>query len=170
MEQPLPLEIERKYLIRLPEETQLNLYSTRRIRIAQHYLLRAADGSTRRLRESEEEGNTVYMYNEKRRISGFTRVELEWAVSKEEFLSLMSERDNGLRTIQKVRWCVPFDAHILEIDVFPFWQDRAVLEVELKSEDETFSLPNWVHVLREVTYDPRYLNTNLAKHVPMDEI
>jgi len=57
----------------------------------------------------------------------------------------------------------------LEIDVFPFWRDRAFCECELQSEDEPLPLPDWLHVYREVTDDPRYTNRALARSVP-DEI
>ena len=58
----------------------------------------------------------------------------------------------------------------MELDVYPFWQDRAILEVEVKSEDEALLLPPDVTVVAEVTADKRYKNVNLAKSVPNDEI
>ena len=63
-------------------------------------------------------------------------------------------------------WCIPFDFHVLEIDLYPFWNDQAVLEVELKSEEEAFLLPPEIRVIREVTEDPRYLNSSLARELP----
>ena len=80
-----------------------------------------------------------------------------------------AERDEALRTIEKTRYLVPFEGHTLEIDVFPFWRDRAFCECELQSEDEPLPLPDWLHVYREVTDDPRYTNRALARSVP-DEI
>ena len=75
----------------------------------------------------------------------------------------------SLRTIEKTRYLVPFEGHTLEIDVFPFWRDRAFCECELQSQDEPLPLPDWLHVYREVTDDPRYTNRALARSVP-DEI
>ena len=48
-----------------------------------------------------------------------------------------------------------------EVDVFE-WSNKGLLvaEVELDSEKETFSLPNWV--TQEVTDDIRYFNSNLV--------
>ena len=60
--------------------------------------------------------------------------------------------------------------HTLEIDVFPFWTDRAFCEAELSSETEVLELPPWVEVIREVTEDARYNNSSLARAVPMDDI
>ena len=63
---------------------------------------------------------------------------------------------------------MPFEGHTLEIDVFPFWHNRAFCECELQSEDEPLALPDWLHVYREVTSDPRYTNRALARSVPDD--
>ena len=41
-----------------------------------------------------------------------------------------------------------------------------MLEVELQSEEEEFLLPPELRVIREVTGDPRYLNSSLARELP----
>ena len=112
---------------------------------------------------------TRYYYTEKTRVTAVTRIECEHEITAAEFEALLSERDEALRTIEKTRYLVPFEGHTLEIDVFPFWRDRAFCECELQSEDEPLPLPDWLHVYREVTDDPRYTNRALARSVP-DEI
>ena len=87
-------------------------------------------------------------------------------VAAEHLDESVAERDEALRTIEKTRYLVPFEGHTLEIDVFPFWNDRAFCECELQSEDEPLPLPDWLHVYREVTDDPRYTNRALARSVP----
>ena len=164
------LEIERKFLIRMPDEDELRCFADRRLHITQCYLVRGADGASRRVRKSEENGFITYTYTEKKRISGFTRLEKEKEITAEEYDFLLSQRDEKLRTIEKIRWCIPFEAHVLEIDVFSFWKDRALLEIELTSEDEAFQIPPSIEVLREVTNDPRYLNTSIAATIPMDRL
>ncbi len=59
---------------------------------------------------------------------------------------------------------------MLEFDIYPFWQERAILEIELESEDQQTIIPDWVHVIRDVTFDYRYKNVQLAAQVPMDTI
>ena len=66
--------------------------------------------------------------------------------------------------------CLPYRGKLLEVDLYPFWQDRAILEVELASEDETFALPDYLTVITEVTGDRRYKNVQLARSVPYDEL
>lgn len=57
-----------------------------------------------------------------------------------------------------------------EVDVFPFWQDRAFCEVELPDEATVVTLPEFLDVIREVTEDKRYTNLALAREIPMEEI
>ena len=56
------------------------------------------------------------------------------------------------------------------MDIYPFWQDRAILEVEVRGEEETVLLPRGLHVIREVSADKRYKNVNLAKEIPTDPL
>lgn len=168
MEGSVPLEIERKFLIQRPEEELLRRVSARRIAMTQSYLIPGPEGETRRLRHSRWEGGEARYYTEKKRITAVTRVEREREITPEEYEALRAQLDPGRRVLEKVRWCVPYAGHTLEIDVFPFWDDRAFCEAELRSEDEELLLPDWLHVLREVTDDPRYTNSALAKEIPMD--
>ena len=182
-EASLPLEIERKFLIALPDAALLGEKSVKRLSIAQVYLRAGTSGAGRRIRRFSLAasvlspgggrirrarcGNeTRYYYTEKTRVTAVTRIEREHEIPAAEFEALLSERDEALRTIEKTRYLVPFERHTLEIDVFPFWNDRAFCECELQSEDEPLPLPDWLHVYREVTDDPRYTNRALARSVP----
>ena len=80
--------------------------------------------------------------------------------------ALLKEADPTRHPVEKTRWCIPCGSHVLEIDLYPFWSDQAVLEVELQNEEEEFLLPPELRVIREVTGDPRYLNSSLARELP----
>ena len=54
--------------------------------------------------------------------------------------------------------------------MFPFWEDRAFCEAELKSEDEPLELPEWMHLVREVSADRRYTNYALARRIPEETL
>jgi CYTH domain-containing protein len=161
-----PLEIERKFLIEYPDPVWLERQpGSRRVEIIQTYLL--SDGSsTRRVRSWTEAGRTVYIRTCKRRLSDRTRVEVEDELTQADYLALLSQADPARHPLEKTRWCIPFDSHVLEIDLYPFWNDQAVLEVELQSEGEEFLLPPEIRVIREITGDPRYLNSSLARELP----
>ena len=163
-----PLEIERKYLIRRPDRAELERRAVRRIEIRQVYLIRGEEGENRRVRHSRWKGGEAWYYTEKLKRSDLVRVEREREISPAEAEELLAQADTERRPIEKERWCVPWAGHTLEIDLFPFWEDRAFCEIELQSPEEDVPLPDWITLLREVTDDPRYTNSALAREIPMD--
>jgi len=158
----LPLEIERKFLIAYPSLSWLKEQpGARKAELEQTYLISGPD-SSRRVRLWRE-GAELHCYRSvKRALSNRTRIEEEDEISAEEYRLLLEEADPERRPVRKTRWCIPYEGHVLEIDLYPFWSTQAVLECELESEDEAFSLPPELTVLREVTEDRRYLNSVLA--------
>ena len=65
--------------------------------------------------------------------------------------------------IEKTRYVVRENGCAFEID--EFHAENAgliVIEIELASEDQAVDLPDWIG--EEVTHDPRYYNSNLARH------
>ena len=59
---------------------------------------------------------------------------------------------------------------MFEIDVYPFWNDRAIMEIELDYEGQEIVFPPEIQIIAEVTADKRYTNSSLAKQVPYDSI
>ena len=166
----VPLEIERKFLIRMPDEETLRHESVKRIEISQLYLKLTSEAGSRRLRRSRWDGGQALYLTEKIHLTDRTRIEREREITPQEWDALLPEADETRRLIEKTRWCVPSGAHTVEIDVFPFWNDRAFCEVELSTEDEPFTLPGWIDVIREVTEDSRYTNSALALEIPDEAI
>ena len=65
--------------------------------------------------------------------------------------------------IKKIRYKIPYDGLTWEVD--EFLGDNAgliVAEVELSDEKQAFNKPEWAG--EEVSDDPRYFNSNLARH------
>ncbi len=163
----MPYEIERKFLICRPD--LLNLANLCKIqKISQTYLT-ATEGSVR-VRRLEEKGQVSYIETAKRSISAIKRQELELPLTEEEYNRRLANRDPRRQTIHKTRYCLPYGGHTFEIDIFPFWSRQAIMEVELKSESEEFTLPPFIRVLREVTEDDAYSNHSLAREVPPEEV
>ena len=165
----MKLEIERKYLIAPPERRQLDRLCTRRDLIRQTYLLSEKD-CVERVRLRGCGVSAEYTHCIKRRRSALCREESETRIDAAEYRRLLLRADPTLNPIEKTRWCIPFAGHILEIDCYPFWADRAVLEVELEDETEEIRLPEWIRVIKEVTDDNRYTNRALAAELPYDAI
>ena len=137
--------------------------------IEQTYLL-CESGKNTRVRKICEGGKVSFIKTVKQRISVLSSFEEENEITESEYAHELTCADPDKKTIVKTRYCIPFGKHTVEIDLYPFWSDRAILEVELASEDEEFSIPSYIRVIKEVSDDARYKNTKLAKSVPMDEI
>ena len=166
----IPIETERKFLILIPSyEDMKNQKQFRERKIIQTYLERT-DNKNARVREITENGKISYIKTVKERISILSCFEEEEEISKEEYNRLLEKADKEKKSINKTRFSFEYSNHILEIDVYEFWNDRATLEIELKSEDESFSIPTFIKVIKEISADARYKNTNLAKSIPFDEI
>ena len=164
-------EIERKYLIRMPDVEALRaLPGCQEWDITQIYLTDGEGGQTRRVRRVIEAGQTRYYRTFKRRLTDLSSAEDEGEITREVFDRLCLERDRGRVPILKTRFRVPYRGHVLEYDVYPFWSDRAILEIELESEDETADIPPEVKVIRDVTGEKAYKNRQLAKRVPMEAL
>ena len=58
----------------------------------------------------------------------------------------------------------------MEFDIYPFWNDRAILEIELEREDEGAAIPDYVQIIRDVSADPAYKNRSLAENVVYETI
>jgi len=160
---PEPYEIERKYLIEYPDMKWLEHNpSCQRIEIIQTYLKSAA-GEEVRVRQRGTDGNYVYYQTIKRRISDIKRVELERRLSQAEYLKLLMEADTTKRQIRKSRYCLTYENQYFEIDVYPFWTDKAIVEIELSDENAEIVFPKQLKVIKEVTGDDAYKNASLAK-------
>ncbi len=158
-----PLEIERKYLIAYPDLSWLeSLPETTKSEITQTYLI-APEGEERRVRMRQEGDIVTYYHTVKRKVTAVTREEREAVITEVEYYAYLTEADPDKRPLQKTRYCVPLGGLCIEIDVYPFWTDQAVAEVELDSEDTPVEFPPEIKVIREVTGDQAFKNSELAK-------
>lgn len=161
--EPEPMEIERKFLIEYPNIKWLeSLPNCRKVDIIQTYLV-SGNGDELRVRQRGENGSYICFKTRKRLIDGMKRIELEERLSQEEYMRLLMEADPTKRPIRKTRYCLTWDNQYFEIDVYPFWNDRAVAEIELSDENTPIRFPKELKVIREVTDDPTYKNAALAE-------
>ena len=160
--EPEPYEIERKFLIEYPDiSALLRLPNCKKVEIIQTYL--KADGDEEiRIRQRGEQGHYIYYETRKRTISGLQRVEIERKLSKEEYLERMMDADPSKRPIRKDRYCLADGNQYFEIDIYPFWKDQAIMEIELTDPEEEIHFPEMIRIIREVTEDEAYKNAALA--------
>ena len=161
----MAFEIERKYLIEYPDLNILESYP--KSEIAQTYL-KTDDGFTTRVRKRTSGGVTKYIFTEKKRISDLKCIENERVIGIDEYEELLKLADPERMTVEKIRYCLPYAGRVVEVDVYPFWSDRAIAEVEMESESEEVKLPEFIRVIRDVTSEKAYKNYALAKEIPTD--
>lgn len=161
--EPEPFEIERKYLIEYPDIAWLESNPTcQRIEIIQTYL-NSSNGDEVRVRQRGADGNYIYFQTIKRKVSDLKRVEIERRLSQAEYLKLLMDADTTKRQIRKTRYCLTYDNQYFEIDVYPFWNDKAIAEIELSDENATINFPKQIKIIKEVTDDESYKNASLAQ-------
>ena len=161
--EPEPYEIERKFLIEYPDLAALEkLPNCQRVEIIQTYLT-APQGEESRVRQRGIDGNYIYFQTTKKKVTDLKRVEVERRLSKDEYLRLLMDADPGCRPIRKTRYCLTYDNQYFEIDVYPFWKDKAIVEIELADENEEIRFPAQIKVMEEVTDDESYKNASLAR-------
>ena len=145
-------EIERKYLIDHIKWQQVDkpkgqLY-------IQGYLL-TDPNKTIRVRLTEKSGFLTI----KGLPIGATRSEYEYEIPTEDARELL---DNfPISELSKIRYKITFDNKTWEIDEYRGNNTGLIVaEIELKSEDEHFTIPPWVD--REITGEEKYYNSNLV--------
>jgi adenylate cyclase len=144
-------EIERKFLVQGEGWRQ-----GARQRLCQCYLNRDKERTVRVRIAGDKAFLTIKGANR-----GATRSEFEYEIPVKDAEQLLTLGDGP--TIEKNRHVIDYEGSRWEVD--EFLGDNAglvVAEIELSSEDQTFSRPPWLS--REVTHDSRYYNSNLAAH------
>jgi adenylate cyclase len=149
----MPIEIERKFLVK--DDTWRGLAVG--VPYCQGYIVSGL-GKTVRVRIAGEQAFLT--------IKGAT---VALARSEYEYPIPVADAAEMLKTlcesplIEKQRYKIAIDEVIWEVDEFSGAnQGLTIAEVELQHADQPIILPTWVGA--EVSHDPRYFNSNLAKH------
>ena len=149
----MAIEIERKFLV-TGEGWRRSVLAESAVR--QGYLSSNAKATVRvRIRNDSQALLTL-----KGAVQGMTRPEFEYEIPLSDGLSLLEMARPHV--VEKRRYDVLHDGLTWEVDVFEGRHAGLILaEVELDSEDQALTLPDWVG--REVTDDDRYYNASLSR-------
>ena len=164
------VEIERKYVIRMPDVamfSSLDGYSESEI--VQTYLS-SEPGVTRRVRRRCFSDVTRYYETRKTRIDRMSSIEEEGELSEEEYNSLLQLIMPGTRPIVKKRYTFVYKNQVFEIDIYPEWERSAIMETELASREADPEIPEFIEILREVTGDKSYSNASMSRLFPKEII
>jgi adenylate cyclase len=148
------VEIERKFLVN--SEKWQALEKPKGDYLRQGYLSDDID-CTVRVRETNNEGFLTI----KGRSEGIARAEYEYPIPKGDAKQML---DTLAKTqLAKTRHKIIIGKHTWDVDVFHGTNDGLILaEVELESVDDKIELPDWLE--KEVSDDPKYFNSSLAKN------
>lgn len=145
------MEIERKFLIKnLPSD--LSVYPCRQIE--QGYL---CTNPVVRIRRDNDKYELTYKGK-----GAMVREEYNLPLTKDSYEHLKEKIDG--RLIAKKRYMIPFQCHIIELDVFEGDLSPLILaEVEFDSEQEanSFIAPDWF--AEDVTFSKLYHNSYLSQ-------
>jgi len=163
-----PLEIERKFLVRMPDLNQLtSQYFAEKTDLFQTFLLADEPDEEKRLRKRGKNGGCTYFLTKKRAThSILSRIEQEEKITQKEYYYLLQQADPALKQFSKERYCFVYGNLYFQLDVYPFWKDYAILEIELTAEEQNIELPPFITVLKEVTDDSAFKDYSLAKSIP----
>jgi len=149
----MALEIERKFLV-----TGNYWQVAAGVQFSQGYLNRDKNRTVRvRVRVADNQGFLTI----KGATSGATRTEFEYEIPVSDAESLLQMCEGPI--IQKLRRNINYKGFKWEVDEFQGDNlGLVVAEIELSDENQPFEKPSWIG--KEVTYDARYFNSNLAQH------
>jgi len=146
------IEIERKYLVK-DRSVVDGMAGTR---MAQGYV--ADNGMWVRVRIA---GDRAFLTLKGKSV-GLARAEFEYPIPLADARTLLADHCS-LGKLEKVRYLVPVEGFVFEVDVFEGALAGLVMaEVELASEDVASPVPPWLGA--EVSHDLRYSNSQLARN------
>jgi len=148
------IEIERKFLVK---SDAFKNEACQKFRIIQGFLNRDPE-RTVRVRLKDDKG--ILTVKGLSSNDGLSRFEWEKEISKNDAKALLEFCEKGV--IDKIRYEIKVNHHIFEVDEF-FGDNEGlvVAEIELNSEGETFTKPDWLG--EEVTGNIKYYNSQLSK-------
>ena len=148
------IEIERKFLV---THNDYRKEASKKSSITQGYL-NSDPERTVRIRLKDQVG--FITVKGKSNASGLSRFEWEKEISKTDAEALLKLCENIV--VSKIRYEVSVGNHLFEVDEFlGANKGLVVAEIEISSEDEKFSKPDWLG--QEVTGDLKYYNSYLSK-------
>ena len=168
MSENLPLEIEKKFLIKMPDLKWIEKNTNCQIaKISQTYLGFKRNGFGDRVRKMTINGKTKYFHTSKKSISDMTRIEIEKEISEKEYYDFLQAKNKG-KSLFKTRYIIYLNGLRYEIDVYPFWQETAILEIELEKENQKYEIPDFIDIIGDVTGNRDYSNSSLVNKYKSD--
>lgn len=151
----MPIEIERKYLVKYNLWDALAKPKGEYYR--QGYVVNEMS-KTVRVRATENQG---FITIKGKTDNPAVKPEYEYQIPKAEAIELLDGFTEN--NIEKIRYKIEYQGKIWEIDLFYGDNEGLIVaEIELNSMEEPYQIPEWID--REVTHESKYFNSNLSKN------
>jgi CYTH domain-containing protein len=162
----LPVEIERKYIIKIPDLSSVRANSGYKTTEITQIYLNSSDRVTHRIRKSVGSDGISYTETKKIRIDKISALEDEREISLERFEELSKNIKDGTRPIKKTRHKFTLGGQKYEVDIYPEWKETCILETELTSKDVDVRMPAFIEIIREVSGIREYSNAAMSYKFP----
>lgn len=164
---PEPVEVEDKFLLGSFDPAKLPV-PHEAVRMYQTYLSYDESKPGReRVRVRLWRGQATYVYTRKiarAANEGGGNFEHEELISERRYHALRERACPERNMIEKTRYCFLYEGQYFEVDVFAGKLEGLVLaEREKTDQNDTTRVPPFLDVVRDVTDDPEYANSHLAK-------
>ena len=154
----MPEVTKHKYLIEMPTPDILNSLNATAVPMTQTYLANTVINAERRVRKQPGGTGTLYFYTEKRAGADGEKWVTEKPISAKEYDEYIREADASLSPVEKIKYRFTYDGCNMEIDIYPFSNDKAILFVYGGN-----NIPKGIKVISDVTGDVEYKNRRLAR-------
>lgn len=170
MNNSVPVEIERKYVIRMPDLDALAGQDGYTVSEIEQTYLESEPSVTHRVRKRVYEDRVVYTETRKVRIDKISSFEDEREIDETEYQELLVNIKKGTHTLIKTRHTFVFSGQIFEVDIYPEWERSCIMETELETRDTRVDIPGFISVVKEVTGDKKYSNASMSHEFPKELI
>lgn len=150
----------RRFLVKMPSQEFLaSIPKNKRIEVVQTYLTVTNNVSEIRLRERGVGGARYYYQTMKRKNEKGESIEIEKRLSVEEYQELLWCEDTSRPKVRKTRYVIETQSCFFDLDVYPYWEDKAILEVSLGPQSGPISaFPKEIEIIQEITDDKDFDN------------
>ena len=160
--EPKPFEAKKKYLIEYPDLSLLEkLENVERVELDQTYL--KADNNEKIQIRKRGLGDDCIYYQTRVRIQNGQLLQVEKRLTKAEYEEKLTQADPTRKQLHRTRYCIIDNNQYMEIDIYPFWNDKAILNIDVLDVNSNVYIPDYVKVVEDITNNPQYFNSELSK-------
>lgn len=161
------IEYHKKLLVKIPDINKLKY--NKKITIIQNYLYSDNDDTEKRIRERRYGESSSFYYTEKNKVkeNDNGRLKLERRIDEREYISLLAQVNPKYHQITKDRYCFIYKNQYMNLDIFSFDKEHALLEVSLEENDTNIEFPDFIETIKDVTFDKKYKNIEISERLSL---